>query len=96
MSAIQAQESRSQHEVQRPLLTPDECLRMPGPKKDAQGQILEAGDMVIYVAGFPAIYGRQPLFFQDPIFVARAAIPPPAGSDKLCEPHVPPAVKIGL
>ena len=24
-------------EVQRPLLTPDECLRMPGPKKDAQG-----------------------------------------------------------
>jgi len=23
-------------EVQRPLLTPDECLRMPGPKKNAQ------------------------------------------------------------
>ena len=96
MSAIQAQESRTQHEVQRPLLTPDECLRMPGPKKDPQGQILEAGDMVIYVAGCPAIYGRQLLFFQDPTFAARAAIPPPAGSDKLCEPHVPPAVKIGL
>ena len=96
MSAIQAQESRSQHEVQRPLLTPDECLRMPGPKKDAQGQILEAGDMVIYVAGFPAIYGRQPLFFQDPIFAARAAIPPPAVSDRLCAPHVRPAVKIEL
>lgn len=96
MSAIQAQESRSQHEVQRPLLTPDECLRMPGPKKDAQGQILEAGDMVIYVAGFPAIYGRQPLFFQDPTFAARAAIPPPAVSDTLCEPHVPQAVKIEL
>lgn len=69
---------------------------MPGPKKDAQGQILEAGDMVIYVAGFPAIYGRQPLFFQDPAFAARAAIPPPAVSDKLCEPHVQHVVKIEL
>jgi type IV secretion system protein VirD4 len=52
--------------------------------------------MVIYVAGCPAIYGRQPLFFQDPIFAARAAIPPPAVSDTLCAPHVPPAVKIEL
>jgi type IV secretion system protein VirD4 len=96
MSAIQAQESRTHHEVQRPLLTPDECLRMPGPKKDAQGQIIEAGDMVMYVAGCPAIYGRQPLFFQDPTFAARAAIPPPAVSDTLREPHVPQAVKIEL
>ncbi len=96
MSMWQAQESRTHHEVQRPLLTPDECLRMPGPKKDVQGQIMEAGDMVIYVAGYPAIYGRQPLFFQDPIFAARAAIPPPAVSDTLCAPHVPPAVKIEL
>jgi type IV secretion system protein VirD4 len=92
----QAHESRTQQEVQRPLLTPDECLRMPGPKKDANGQILEAGDMVIYAAGCPAIYGRQPLYFHDPIFAARAAIPPPAGSDKLCAPHVPQAVTIEL
>ena len=96
MSTWHTQESRTHHEIQRPLLTPDECLRMPGPKKDAQGQIIEAGDMVIYVAGCPAIYGRQPLFFQDPIFAARAAIPPPALSDRLCEPHVPQAVKIEL
>ncbi len=96
MQTWQAHESRTQQEVQRPLLTPDECLRMPGPKKDANGQILEAGDMVIYAAGCPAIYGRQPLYFHDPIFAARAAIPPPAGSDKLCAPHVPQAVKIEL
>jgi type IV secretion system protein VirD4 len=38
---------------------------MPGPKKDAQGLITEAGDMVVYCAGFPAIYGRQPLYFED-------------------------------
>jgi hypothetical protein len=40
------QVSRTIQEVQRPLLTPDECLRMPGPKKNAQGEIEEAGDMV--------------------------------------------------
>ena len=96
MSMWQAQDSRTHHEVQRPLLTPDECLRMPGPKKDAQGQIMKAGDMVIYVAGCPAIYGRQPLFFHDPTFAARAAIPPPATSDTLCALDVPPAVKIEL
>jgi type IV secretion system protein VirD4 len=59
------QASTTMQEVQRPLLTPDECLRMPGPKKDAQGLIIEAGDMVVYCAGFPAIYGRQPLYFED-------------------------------
>ena len=42
------------------LADADECLRMPGPKKNAQGEIEEAGDMVIYVAGYPAIYGKQP------------------------------------
>ncbi|MNW12911.1 Conjugal transfer protein TraG [compost metagenome] len=56
---------------------------MPGPKKNAQGQITEAGDMVIYVAGCPAIYGRQPLYFQDATFVARAAVPEPRASDVL-------------
>jgi len=29
-------------------------------------------------AGFPAIYGRQLLYFKDETFAARAAIPPPA------------------
>jgi type IV secretion system protein VirD4 len=56
---------------------------MPGPKKDAQGLITEAGDMVVYCAGFPAIYGRQPLYFEDEVFAARAAIPPPNQSDSL-------------
>nr|WP_322075549.1 type IV secretory system conjugative DNA transfer family protein [Burkholderia cenocepacia] len=90
-SAILGQVSRTIQEVQRPLLTPDECLRMPGPKKDADGQIREAGDMVVYVAGYPAIYGRQPLYFQDPIFVARAAVPEPKVSDKLRVVHEPTA-----
>ena len=82
-AALLGQVSRTTQEVQRPLLTPDECLRMPGPKKDADGQITEAGDMVVYVAGFPAIYGRQPLYFHDATFTARAAVPEPAVSDRL-------------
>ena len=81
-SALLGQVSRTIQEVQRPLLTPDECLRMPGPKKEGE-MIVAPGDMVVYVAGFPAIYGRQPLYFNDPTFVARAAVPEPKGSDKL-------------
>jgi type IV secretion system protein VirD4 len=86
-SALLGQVSRTIQEVQRPLLTPDECLRMPGPVKGAEGMIEKAGDMVVYVAGFPAIYGVQPLFFKDPIFKARAAIPAPMVSDKLIPMH---------
>jgi len=82
-SFLLGQVSRTIQEVSRPLLTPDECLRMPGPKKDADGLIKEAGDMVVYVSGYPAIYGKQPLYFQDAIFTARAAFPPPEKSDKL-------------
>ncbi len=82
-SALLGQVSRTIQEVQRPLLTPDECLRMPGPVKTDSGDIAEAGDMVVYVAGYPAIYGKQPLYFKDPTFQARAAIPAPKNSDKL-------------
>ena len=88
------QASTTMQEVQRPLLTPDECLRMPGPKKDEQGAITEPGDMVVYCAGFPAIYGRQPLYFQDETFSARAAIPPPNRSDSLSSSLLVSEVKI--
>ncbi|HWU83904.1 MAG TPA: type IV secretory system conjugative DNA transfer family protein [Rhodocyclaceae bacterium] len=81
-SALLGQVSRTYQETQRPLLTPDECLRMPGPRKEGE-LIVEAGDMIVSVSGFPAIYGRQPLFFKDEIFSARAAIPAPARSDQL-------------
>jgi type IV secretion system protein VirD4 len=77
------QASKTLQEVQRPLLTIDEALRIPGPQKDAEGNITSAGDMIIYAAGRPAIYGRQPLYFQEPIFQARAQIPPPDTTDTL-------------
>jgi len=80
---LNSQASTSMHEVQRPLLTPDECLRMPGPQKNDRDLITTAGDMVVYCTGFPAIYGRQPLYFEDQTFAARAKIPPPKHSDAL-------------
>ncbi|MDN7880066.1 type IV secretory system conjugative DNA transfer family protein [Burkholderia aenigmatica] len=86
MSGVLQQVSRTTQETQRPLLTPDECLRMPGPKKgirDGKDVIEEAGDMVVYVAGYPAIYGKQPLYFNDETFLARAQVPPPARSDRI-------------
>lgn len=52
-------------------------------KKDENGLIKEAGDMVVYVAGFPAIYGKQPLYFKDPVFIARASVEAPEQSDIL-------------
>ena len=56
-------------EVQRPLLTPDECMRLKGATKNTKGEITEAGDMLIFVAGYPAIYGKQILYFKDDVFV---------------------------
>ncbi len=58
-------------------------MRMPSSKKDNNGLIKEAGHMVIYCAGFPAIYGQQPLYFQDPEFLKRSKIPAPKITDKI-------------
>jgi len=87
-SALLGQVSVTMTETGRPLLTEDECLRMPGPKKDSEGRISEGGDMVIYVAGYPAIYGRQILYFKDDVFSARSKVPAPKQSDKLYEKAV--------
>jgi type IV secretion system protein VirD4 len=70
-------------ETARPLLTPDECMRLPGAIKDSRGRIKGAGDMLIFPAGFPPILGKQILYFQDPTFGKRARISAPEGSDCL-------------
>lgn len=77
------QYSEKWDEVQRPLMTPDECSRLPGPKKDKEGKITLAGDMLVFAAGFPPIYGKQILFFKDPVFHARSKVPPPKQSDRI-------------
>jgi type IV secretion system protein VirD4 len=60
--------------VARPLLTPDECLRLKGPVKGPSGEIEEPGDMLIFVAGHPPIYGTQILYFQDAWFSQNAGL----------------------
>jgi len=82
-SVVLNQVTESYQEVSRPLLTPDECMSLPGAKKDNQGKITKAGDMLIFIAGKPPIYGKQILFFQDPTFQARAKIKSPTKSQKL-------------
>ena len=84
--ATRSSRTTTMQEMQRSLLTPDECLRMPGPVKgvkEGQDVIEEAGDMIVYVAGCPAIYGKQPLYFQDAHLKERAEIAAPRQSDKL-------------
>lgn len=67
--------SLSVSETARPLLTPDECMRLPGMEK--HGKTVKPGHLLIFSAGKPAVYGRQILYFQDPFFSAWAKIPPP-------------------
>jgi type IV secretion system protein VirD4 len=44
--------------------------------KDAAGNVVP-GDMLIFTAGNPPIYGRQILYFIDPVFSARARVKAP-------------------
>ena len=77
--------SVTMQEVQRPLLTPDECLRLKGAQKNSKGEITEAGDMLVFVAGYPAIYGKQSLFFKDKVFLCRSLMKAPEKTDSIVE-----------
>jgi type IV secretion system protein VirD4 len=78
--------SRTYHEVSRPLLTPDEIMGLRKPRKDGGGQIVESGEMVVFVAGERPIFGTQILYFLDPVFARRAMIEPPASGSTRQEP----------
>jgi type IV secretion system protein VirD4 len=86
--------STSTQETARDLLTPDECSRLPGPRKNSAGDVTAPGDMLIFTAGQPPIYGAQILYFKDPVFLARAKIPAPARSDKISPPAATPAAAV--
>jgi len=75
--------SESFQEVSRPLITADECMRLPGAKKDSIGNIVEAGDMLIFIAGQSPIYGRQILFFKDKVFSDRSKVPASKQGDRI-------------
>jgi type IV secretion system protein VirD4 len=63
--------------ISRPLITVDELMRLPGPIKEGQGEaqrIVAPGAMLIFIAGQPPIFGKQLLYFQDPVLQKRSAI----------------------
>jgi type IV secretion system protein VirD4 len=78
MSVLLPHTMATEQDTQRPLLTADEVMRLPGPRKGDDGAILGPGNVLVFVAGHAPIYGVQPLYFRDRTFAARAAIPPPA------------------
>jgi len=67
--------------MQRPLITPDETIRLP---EDAA---------LIFAPGSPPIYGTKIRYYLDQEFSARAKIAPPRHSDRIgriCEsPETP-------
>jgi type IV secretion system protein VirD4 len=65
----------SEPAIQRPLLTPDEAMRLPE----------EAA--LIFKAGDAPIYGAKIRYFLDPVFNARSLIPPPQHSDRVSHQH---------
>ena len=75
--------SQSLQETGRALLNPDEVMRLPGAIKKPNGDIISGGDMLVFPSGHPPIYGKQILYFQDPIFSKRSLIEPPSVSDQI-------------
>ncbi len=80
---LHGQVTESVKSDKRPLLTPDEVMALPGPRKNAAGDIVEPGEMIVRVAGAPPIRGRQPLYFKDENFLARAKLPAPEDTDRI-------------
>jgi type IV secretion system protein VirD4 len=66
--------------IERPLMTPDEVLRLKPSQKTGAGiseRIVAPGQMLIFVSGHRPILGTQMLYFLDPVLAQRAAVPPP-------------------
>jgi type IV secretory pathway TraG/TraD family ATPase VirD4 len=66
--------------IERPLITPDEVLRLNPRQKAGHGiqeRIVAPGQMLIFVSGYHPILGMQMMYFLDPTFKIRSEILPP-------------------
>jgi len=63
--------------------TAKQMLNMSASKKDYNGDIEISGDMVVYIHGFPAIYGKQSFYFKDTVLSQRSQVIAPEISDTL-------------
>lgn len=80
LSPILGHMTTSIEHVERELMTPDEVMRLRAAEKEGKGgeqRIVRAGDMLIFVSGMYPIYGRQTLYFQDPVLLQRSQMPLP-------------------
>lgn len=80
LSPLMEQMTQTVDHVERPLMTPDEVMRLRPARKAGQGsaeRIVTPGDMLIFVSGHYPIYGKQMLYFADPQLKARAEYAPP-------------------
>ena len=75
-------QSITEDEQKRPLITPDEVLRMPAIKKLASGK-MQPGAALVFTQGEKPIMGEQYLYFQDESFLARTALGCPDVADKI-------------
>jgi type IV secretion system protein VirD4 len=85
--------SQSDQYISRPLLTPDEAMRLRAPEKgrNAKGEeiITRAGAELIFVAGSAPVMGIQILYFQHKIWDARSKMPSPVRSDSFYFQNTP-------
>jgi type IV secretion system protein VirD4 len=80
LSPVMGHLNASVDNIERPLITPDEVLRLKPPQKAGHGiqeRIVAPGQMLIFVSGHHPILGMQMLYFLDPTFKIRSEIPPP-------------------
>ena len=78
--------------IERPLMTPDEVMRLRPPKKEGSSDseiITEPGDMLIFVSGHFPILGMQMLYFADPELARRSAIAPPKTAQRQIQGRPP-------
>jgi type IV secretion system protein VirD4 len=79
-SPVMGHVNASVDNIERPLITPDEVLRLKPPQKAGHGiqeRIVAPGQMLIFVSGLHPILGMQMLYFLDPTLKMRSDIPPP-------------------
>jgi type IV secretion system protein VirD4 len=80
LSPVMGHINASVDHIERPLMTPDEVLRIKPPQKRGEGaqeRIVAPGQMLIFVSGHHPILGTQMLYFLDPVLNSRAELAPP-------------------
>jgi type IV secretion system protein VirD4 len=80
MSPMKDHINESVEQIQRPLMTPDEVMRLRPAQKQGEGdkeRIMAPGDMLIFVSGHYPILGKQMLYFLDEVLRLRSEMPPP-------------------